>query len=370
MPRGRHIPIGSDVELEALIKADSGGGGGSVPISSPLDIVDCILWLNAADIPGAVNNQGVATWPDHSGNGYDATNVEPDNEVQTVDIGGAGSGQYELLDPFTDDPTIPIAWDADAAAVQSALEGLPSIGAGNVTVSLDTQVYTVEFVGDLAGAPIPLLGEAQDTLDVEPLVNETQTGTLPLYKTNIQGGKPVVRFAGAQRLDFSGDALSMLSGLDGVTVFAVARNDQFQSGGYLYFSRGDTGGSPRLFGGYPGWDICPDDTGAGETSDIGVDAVVPPIFVVSTLTCDNNGVGAVRTDFSASKTLVSDFSTGAGWPLPFEETPSVVGSIGHEDYNPTFYTGDIPEIIIYGRALNLAERREIIDYLADKWAIY
>ena len=53
--------------------------------------------------------------------------------------------------------TIPIAFDATAIVVQNALAQLPTIGAGNVTVTGSAGHYTIEFTGTLGNKAIALL---------------------------------------------------------------------------------------------------------------------------------------------------------------------------------------------------------------------
>lgn len=77
------------------------------------------------------------------------------NEVQTITITGSPTGgDYTLT--FDGETTAAIAYNANAAAVDSALEALSNIGAGNVTVS-GTSPKTVTFTGTLAGASQPLI---------------------------------------------------------------------------------------------------------------------------------------------------------------------------------------------------------------------
>jgi hypothetical protein len=71
------------------------------------------------------------------------------DEVQTVTEGGSGLTSFTLT--FSGQTTGAIAAGATAAAVQTALEALSNIGAGNVLVSGSAGgPYTVKFVGDLA----------------------------------------------------------------------------------------------------------------------------------------------------------------------------------------------------------------------------
>lgn len=62
----------------------------------------------------------------------------------------ATAGTFRLA--FAGQFTVPIAYNASAATVQAALEAVPSIGAGNVTV---TGTWTVAFVNALATTPVP-----------------------------------------------------------------------------------------------------------------------------------------------------------------------------------------------------------------------
>jgi hypothetical protein len=56
-----------------------------------------------------------------------------------------------------------IEWDASPAILQTELEALPSIGAGNVKVTQgkDTRIYVIEFIGGLAQTPVPSLVPSQ-----------------------------------------------------------------------------------------------------------------------------------------------------------------------------------------------------------------
>jgi hypothetical protein len=78
------------------------------------------------------------------------------NEVQEVTV-VATEGTFTLS--FGGDETAAIPFDAPAATVQAALEGLPSVGAGNVTVTggpgdaTGTKPYVLAFTGTLAGRP-------------------------------------------------------------------------------------------------------------------------------------------------------------------------------------------------------------------------
>jgi hypothetical protein len=84
--------------------------------------------------------------------------------VQTVTISGTPTGGiWYLRDPDANLNTIDIAYNASAATVQTALEGI--YGAGNVGVTGSAGgPYTVTFAGDLADQPITLMEVEDDYL--------------------------------------------------------------------------------------------------------------------------------------------------------------------------------------------------------------
>ncbi|MDE1673857.1 hypothetical protein [Nocardia gipuzkoensis] len=101
------------------------------------------------------------------------------NEVQTVTITGSPTGGTWTL-TFQGSTTTAIAHNAAAAAVQSALQALSTIGTGNATVTGSASgPYTVTFTGDLAQLNLPLM-TAADALtggtSPEVTVAETQAG--------------------------------------------------------------------------------------------------------------------------------------------------------------------------------------------------
>jgi hypothetical protein len=77
------------------------------------------------------------------------------SEVQTATItGGPSGGTFTLT--LSGETTAAIAYNATAAAVQSALEALPSVQAGDVTVTGSAGgPYTLTFGGNYAGANVP-----------------------------------------------------------------------------------------------------------------------------------------------------------------------------------------------------------------------
>ena len=88
------------------------------------------------------------------------TNVEGSaatNEKQVVYLSGPPTGGTFTL-TFDGQTTGAIAFDASAATVDTALEALSNIGAGDVGVTGDAGgPWTVEFTGALAGVNVPLM---------------------------------------------------------------------------------------------------------------------------------------------------------------------------------------------------------------------
>lgn len=88
-----------------------------------------------------------------------STNVAGTSEVQTITITGTPTGGTFTLS-YRGQTTSALAYNAAAAAIQSALVGLTTIGAGNVTCAggpLPGTPVTVTFGGTLAASDPPML---------------------------------------------------------------------------------------------------------------------------------------------------------------------------------------------------------------------
>lgn len=92
------------------------------------------------------------------------------NARQTITLGRQRPCPFFLA--FEDEQTAELSEESSAAAIQTALESLTPIGAGNVTVAGDVGgPFTVEFVGTLAAQPIGQLvaiSAVDDCLDCGP----------------------------------------------------------------------------------------------------------------------------------------------------------------------------------------------------------
>jgi hypothetical protein len=141
------------------------------------------------------------------------------NEGQTVGLGAATAGTFTLT--FQNETTAPIAFNANAAAVQTALEALGGIAPGDVVVTggpLPAAV-TVTWQGAYGGMDVPTLtgsgtgltGGALTITTTTPGVGLVETGAMignsePNYSSIIlRGQKP----GGGPRLAIIRRALSM-----------------------------------------------------------------------------------------------------------------------------------------------------------------
>lgn len=81
------------------------------------------------------------------------------NETQRVTIAPGTTTPFVLS--YNGQPTASLAYDAPVFAVEAALEALPNVGAGNVTVTgTPGQLYNVIFTGALGGQDVASLTTA------------------------------------------------------------------------------------------------------------------------------------------------------------------------------------------------------------------
>jgi hypothetical protein len=94
------------------------------------------------------------------------------SEVQTLTIGGTPTGGSFAL-AFEGMTTAAIPWNATnatlIAAIDAALEALPSVGTGNMTTAAGTLTagigtVTLTFAGALAGKAVPTIAVANNSL--------------------------------------------------------------------------------------------------------------------------------------------------------------------------------------------------------------
>src|SRR5207247_8348275 len=71
--------------------------------------------------------------------------------IENVTVSGGGGGDTFKLN-FGDKKTGALAFGANEATVQAALEALPNIGAGMLKVTKSSNTYTIELHGKLYGS--------------------------------------------------------------------------------------------------------------------------------------------------------------------------------------------------------------------------
>lgn len=110
-------------------------------------------YLPSGILLGEITSSGL--WGPYSGTS---------SEVQTVTISGGPTGGTFTLS-YGGHTTTAIPYNAAASAVQSALQALASIGAGNATVTGATGgPYSVDFVGALADEDVAQMTESGASL--------------------------------------------------------------------------------------------------------------------------------------------------------------------------------------------------------------
>jgi hypothetical protein len=129
------------------------------------------------------------------------------DEIQELTVRATG-GTFQLY--YGGSPTDPIAYDASAATVESALEALPAIGSGNVSVSggpgneAGDSPYEIAFQGTLAAADVDsifvdstaLQPEGQSGADVQtpvgghPEEGFAHAGSVPCDVNPVTGSGP------------------------------------------------------------------------------------------------------------------------------------------------------------------------------------
>lgn len=158
------------------------------------------VYSGSGQILRAFGSNAIASGPD---------NATPTSAQQTINVPGTVTGGTFTLS-FGGKTTGPIAYNADASTVQTALVGLASIGSGNISVSGGpgaTAPFLATFAGSLANNPEPLMSVDSSALvgDVASVTNTTTGVTsheicvypVDLCQSGGTGGSPTVAPPGA-----------------------------------------------------------------------------------------------------------------------------------------------------------------------------
>ena len=229
----------ADVEAALNALSNISSGPGSVSVSGgPVNQSEIVISFDGGTLDGTDVSELVAN---HAGTVVGAnvstavtTTVEGDqNEVQQMNIVGATSGQFTLT--FNAATTGDIDFNATAAAVQTALEGLATIGAGNVQVTggpANSSPLQFEFTGALAGTNVTQMVAANGTA---PLVGATAAGSVStttqgdndeqqqINLVGATGGMFSISFGGQTTTDltFDATAATVQTALEALTTVGV-----------------------------------------------------------------------------------------------------------------------------------------------------
>jgi hypothetical protein len=204
------------------------------------------------------------------------------------------------------------------------------------------------------------------------------SGTLqPIYKTNIQNGKPIVRFDGTDDFLEVADT-AIIGGESGMTAFFVtAHTTNALTKALLtkwdYSTQGTFIVSTYL--GLPNRietfiaDVITDLGGNNQytTNEI----LVPTTFSIISIVYDGTQSVGNRVKIYSNGGAAEATSTNGTIPTTLTSSTSklLVGS-GQGGISTWNYDGDMGEIILYNSALSDANRESVRNYLNNRWAIY
>jgi alpha-tubulin suppressor-like RCC1 family protein len=187
------------------------------------------------------------------------------------------------------------------------------------------------------------------------LVANQNSATAPTFVANGLSGKPGIVFNGSQRL-----SSTSLTPLDSdFTILIAGSSNDTQSERYMV-GIGNLVSSldVRGFG------------NGGGNFDLGVDNA----YVIGGSFLTQGEDGLAELEYIKSTAIATFYQNGTaegGGYVPTGKTsPGFnIGDISNGNY-PRFWDGTIHEIVVYNRALSVAERDQVEGYLADKYGFY
>lgn len=127
--------------------------------------------------------EGSSNAIEHAGAPVDGTDA-----VQDIDITGVPTGGTFKL-AFDGFVTADIAFDADNAAVEAAIEALPNVGAGGFTVAGTNPNFAGTFGANLAKKLVPVITLYENALTGGTSPSVTITDTTPGVDATRRGAK-------------------------------------------------------------------------------------------------------------------------------------------------------------------------------------
>ncbi len=225
------IPVGSAASaLQSALQGLSSVGASNVTVTLTGNAYT-VTFLNGVTGTLAASNSGLQ--PQATANrvtaGQPATSA-----VQTVTViagGGTFTLSFQATPTGTAQTTAPIAYNASASAVQSALAALSNIGTGNVAVMLTGNVYTITFQGTLANLNLPVLSVSGANLLANGQIASVAaaTGNAQTVTVNAGGGTFTLSFNGQTTapIAYNASAATVQGAL--VALSNIGRNLQNQS---------------------------------------------------------------------------------------------------------------------------------------------
>ncbi|MBQ0721029.1 MAG: LEPR-XLL domain-containing protein [Gammaproteobacteria bacterium] len=252
------------------------------------------------------------------------------NSVQIFSRSDMGTGDFKFQ--LGTDQTSAIAFDADAIALQNALQALPGIGAGNITVTAITDdEFSIEFVAALAKTPVDALQIVEQNGDAQLSTSVLLEGIQA--RVSAQGSTLIDSFVSIEQANLYGSASADLidaSGFTGNTYIWGWSGDDILLGGagqdiIIGAEGNDTisggGGEDELYGD-GGFDIIQAQGADGENITLSNDGLVIAAetdliagFERGDLFAGNGGVTLDASDFTGLTTDLQLEWLGAGQGL-------------------------------------------------------
>src|SRR5215471_14292776 len=204
--------------VQSAVQAMSTVGSGNATVTGayPLYRVEFTGALANTDVAQMTANTGSLTATGTVSVVIDGAAGGPVNEVQTLTVSATtNGGTYTLT--FGGATTSALAWNAPAATVQTALQGLSSIGAGNVTVA-GANPYTLTFAGTLAATNVALVA-ADSSLLTAPGQSEVQTVHIDADAGTFRLSLDGVNYTAAQAYNVS--AATLQTALEGLAAIGA-----------------------------------------------------------------------------------------------------------------------------------------------------